>query len=109
MDLSKFERIDWDDEDDEDGNLVHCLAHGVDEQVVDEVLREEPVEVGIPLNTAEFAIVGPNAERNQMWTLLFDVSWKRGDWLRPITGWPSKAAEIREWELTRKKKWKGKR
>lgn len=109
MDLSKFERIDWDDEEDDDGNLVHCLEHGVDEQVVDEVLREEPVEVDIPLDTAEFAIVGTNAERNQIWTLLFDVSWKRGDWLRPITGWRAKPAEIREWELARKKKWKGKR
>ena len=34
-----FETIEWDDEEDPDGNLAHCLRHGVDEQVVAEVLR----------------------------------------------------------------------
>ena len=109
MNLEKFEQIDWDDEENEDGNLAHCLRHGVTEQVVDEVLGELPVQIRIPLDNAEYSIVGPNRGRNQMWTLLFDASWKRGDWLRPVTGWPAKAAEIREWERTTKMRWRGKR
>ncbi len=39
-----YEAIDWDDEDDEDGNLQHCLRHGVDEAVVGEVLATHPVK-----------------------------------------------------------------
>lgn len=109
MDLFTFERIDWDDEEDEDGNLAHCLRHGVTEQIVDEVLGEEPVEFQPALETAELAIVGPNRERNEMWTILFDVSWKRGDWLRPVSGWRAKPGEIREWEHATRKRWRGKR
>jgi hypothetical protein len=31
VDLSGFEAVDWDDEEDEDGNLAHCLRHGINE------------------------------------------------------------------------------
>ena len=96
MDLRRFEAIDWDDEEDEDGNLAHCLLHGVDERVVDEVLRRQPVVVKMRLNTARFAVVGPDIGGTH-WTVLFDSSYKRGDWLRPITGWRSTATEITEW------------
>lgn len=92
-----FEAIDWDDEEDPHGNLVHCLQHGLDEQVVYEVLREHPVEVKMALQTAEFAIVGPDAA-GVLWTILFDRSYKRGDWLRPITGWQAKPNEGRKWQ-----------
>jgi hypothetical protein len=97
FDPFRFEAIDWDDEDDENGNLRHCLRHDVDESVVYQVLREHPVEVKLAVQSAEFAIVGPDTG-NKFWTLLFDTSWKRGDWLRPVTGWRSKPAEIVEWE-----------
>ncbi len=100
MNLWDFEAIDWDDEEDPDGNLAHCLEHRVTERVVDQVLREEPVEVSIPLETAEFAIVGPDFG-GTMWTLLFDWSYKRGDWLRPVTGWEAERQEIAEWEQGR--------
>ena len=42
MDFRDAEGIDWDDEEDEEGNLVHCLRHGVTEAVVDQVLRNDP-------------------------------------------------------------------
>jgi hypothetical protein len=90
----EFEAIDSDDEEDEDGNLAHCLRHGIDEQVVDEVLREHSVELKLPLQTADFAIAGPDLGRSFLWTVLFDRSFERGDWLRPITGWHSKPNEI---------------
>jgi hypothetical protein len=109
MDLSKYEAIDWDDEEDEEGNLAHCRRNGVDEQVVYEVLAEEPVEVKLPLESAEGAFVGPNRARNQLWTLLFDTSYKRGDWLRPVTGWKAKPAEIKEWEQATGHTWRGRR
>jgi hypothetical protein len=48
LDLSRFEDIDWDPEEQEDGNYQHCLRPGrlgpYPERVVDEVLSEEPVE-----------------------------------------------------------------
>ena len=111
MDLSKYQAIDWDDEDEQpdekDNNLLHCLRHGVDERVVAEVLSEEPVEIRLTLKTAEAAFTGPNRARNQMWTLLFDTSYKRGDWLRPVTGWRAEPAEIAEWERVKGRRWKG--
>lgn len=100
MNLWDFEAIDWDDEEDENGNLAHCLEHGVDERVVADVLTGAPVRVRMKLQTAEFAIVGPDRSRT-MWTILFDTSFKRGDWLRPITGWKSDLQEIQEWKRTR--------
>ncbi len=107
LDPDDFDVIDWDPEDDPVGNHAHCAEHGVDELVVYEVLAGDWVDVQIELDTAEFAIVGPNAKGNFMWTLLFDTSWKRGDWLRPVTGWDSKPKEIREWERVTGKRWTG--
>jgi hypothetical protein len=63
VDLSKFEWIDWDPEDDEQGNTAHCRRLGIPEQVVYEVLSEEPVEIKLPVETAEGAFVGPNRSR----------------------------------------------
>jgi hypothetical protein len=111
MDLSKYEAIDWDSEeeqpDEQRNNLLHCLRHGVDEQVVYEVLAEEPVEIRLHLQSAEAAFTGPNRARNQMWTLLFDTSYKRSDWLRPVTGWRARSTEIREWERVTGRRWRG--
>ena len=102
MRLGDFEGIDWDDPEDTDGNLAHCQQAdhlGPDpERVVAEVLSEEPVEIKLRLHSAEYVVVGPDHRRNQLWIVLFDTSSKRGDWLRPITGWPAEAAEARQWE-----------
>ena len=56
------------------------------------------MEIKLAVKTAEGAFVGPNRARNQLWTLLSDTSYKRGGWLRPVTGCKAKPAEIREWE-----------
>ena len=100
MNVWDFEAIDWDDEDDEDGNLLHCLRRGIDERIVSQVLSEAPVEIKMRLASAEIALVGPDSG-GRMWTVLFDWSYKRGDWLRPITGWPAEPDEIKEWERAR--------
>lgn len=100
MDLSGFEAVDWDDEEDDDGNLAHCLRHGIDELVVDEVLAEAPAEIKMKVETAEFVLIGPD-RGGKMWTILFDRSYKRGDWLRPITGWPSEPREVKAWKRAR--------
>lgn len=97
MNLWDFEGIDWDDEEEDGSNLAHCLLHGVTEVVVDDVLYEDPVEIKLKLRTAEFVIVGPD-RGGAMWTLLFDRSFKRGDFLRPVTGWPSEPEEVQEWK-----------
>lgn len=66
-----FEDLDWDDEDDEEGNYQHCLGAdhlGEDpKRVVDELLAEEPIRSKLRLGTAEFALVGPNAARDTLW------------------------------------------
>lgn len=66
LNLDDFDAIDWDPEDDPAGNLAHCAEHGIDERVVDGVLRGDWVSIEIPVDTAEFAIVGPNAKGNFM-------------------------------------------
>jgi hypothetical protein len=110
LNLGDFEGgIEWDQEEDEKSNLAHCLEHNVDEQVVDEVLYGEWINVEMVVDTAEFAIVGPNLRWDFMWTLLFRPSWFRGDMLRPVTGsgWDSKPSEIREWERVTGYEWTG--
>jgi hypothetical protein len=107
FDPYKWEAIDWDDPDDEDGNFVHCLNHGVGELVVDEVLQQRPVEIKLSPTWSEFVIAGPNAAWDTLWTLLFDSSFKRGDWLRPVTGWEAKTGEIRQWEKITHQTWRG--
>ena len=102
LDLSRFEEIDWDSEDDSDGNWVHCSRADHlgpnPERVVAEVLAEQPGQIKLPLQTAEYSIVGPDSSWASWWVVLFDVSYKRGDWLRPVTGWPAEVAERRAWE-----------
>ena len=97
MNLWDFEAIDWDPDDDEDGNLAHCLRHGVDERIVSEVLSEQPVEVKTKMATVEIAILGPDFG-GKVWLLFFDWSFKRGDWLRPVTGRKAEKEEIDEWK-----------
>jgi hypothetical protein len=106
LNLYDFVDIDWDSEDDPDGNLAHCLRHEVNGRVVAEVLNGEWVDVEMLVYSAEFAIVGPNAKRSVMWTLLFDTSWKGSNLLRPVTGWKSKPKDIRAWEKQTGKKWR---
>lgn len=102
MNIWDVEEIDWDDEEQEGSNLAHCLESHIDEIVVYEVLSEEPVEIKMRVVTADFAIVGPNAARAKWWTLLFDWSYKRGDWLRPVTGWEAEPEEKLAWERGRR-------
>lgn len=105
--LADYEEIDWDSDEDEAGNLVHCLRPDRlgpnPERVVVEVLDEEPVQIEFKVKTAEFAVVGPDQSRSGLWLILFDTSHKRGDWLRPVTGWRAEAAEQRLWENQRGK------
>jgi hypothetical protein len=105
LDLSQYHGIDWDPDDDPDGNLSHCSQPrhlGPNpERVVDEVLSEQSYQINYVVKTAEYAIVGPDRSRASLWLLLLDISHKRGDWLRPVTGWPAETAERRAWEQQR--------
>ncbi len=105
LDPDDFDLLDWDPLEAEGSNLAKCMKRGVDQGVVWEVLEGDWVDVEMPVDTAEFAIVGPNEERNRMWTLLFATSPMRGDWLRPVSGWPSGNDEIAEWENQTGQKW----
>lgn len=105
MRLSDYEGIEWDDDEDEDGNLAHCRRADRlgpnPERVVDEVLSEEPVRVKFRTVTADLVVVGPDRSRSKLWLIVFAESTRRGDWLRPITGWKAETAEIRQWEKQR--------
>lgn len=105
LDLDEFDTIDWDPVEAEHSNLAKCMGRGIDEGVVWEVLQGDWVDVEMPVETAAFAVVGPNEERNKMWTLLFAMSPVRGDWLRPVTGWPSDNDEVAEWENQTGQEW----
>lgn len=106
LDLSRYHGIEWDPEEDLDGNLVHCMQADHlgpnPERVVAEVLSEEPVEVTMRVQSAEFALVGPDRSRSVLWVVLFSTSRKRGDFLRPVTGWRAEAAERHEWHQARR-------
>jgi len=60
----------------------------------------------IRLETADFAIVGPDERRGNLWTILFDVSRRRGDWPSPVTGCKSKASEEGLWQQTTGRAWR---
>ena len=106
LNLEYFDAIDWDSIEAEGSNLAKCMSRGIDEGVVWEVLEGDWVDVEMPVETAEFAIVGPSEEHNRMWTLLFATSSKRGDWLRPVTGWPSDSREVAEWRNQTGQEWR---
>lgn len=102
LDLSRFEELEWDPEDQEDGNWQHCARPGHlgprPERVVHEVLSEEPVDFKMELQTAQFSIVGPDVSTSSLYVILLDVSDRRGDFLRPITGWPATSRAREAWE-----------
>jgi hypothetical protein len=105
LDLSRYEDVDWDPEEQEDGNWQHCARPdrlgSRPDRVVDEVLRSEPVEFKMRVQTAEFSIVGPDVSTSSLWVVLFDTSHKRGDWLRPVTGWAATPRARQAWHAGR--------
>lgn len=115
LDIYRYEVIDWDDpEEDPDSatnNLLHCQQadHLGDqaELIVFELFRDDWAEVKFQVQTAEYAVVGLALSR--LWLVLFEDSPKRGDWLRPVTGWLAEADEIAEWERATGRTWKGQR
>lgn len=109
LNLDDFDELDWDDEDVTGSNLAHILEHGIDDVAVEDVLADDWISVEMTVHTAAFAIVGPDQTWNRMLTLLFDTSWKQGNWLRPVTGWESEPPELLEWERVTGQKWGGRR
>lgn len=83
LNLSWYHEIDWDSDEDPEGNLAHCQRPDhlgpEPERIVGEVLSEEPVEVKMRVQTAEFVVVGPDRSRSMWWVVLLDTSYKRGD------------------------------
>jgi len=109
LNLDDFDALDWDEEDAEGSNLAHILEHDIDDVAVEDVLADDWINVEMTVHTAEFAIVGPDRRWNRMLTLLFDTSWKQGNWIRPVTGWESEPPELLEWERVTGRKWRGRR
>ena len=109
LNLDDFDALDWDEEDMEGSNLVHILEHDIDDVAVEDVLADDWISVEMIVHTAEFTIVGPDRRWNRMLTLLFDTSWKQGNWLRPVTGWESEPPELLEWERVTGRKWRRRR
>lgn len=102
LDIYRYEVIDWDDpETDPDpatNNLLHCQQAdhlGMQaELIVAEVFLGAWAEVRFKTQTAQYSVVG--VALSNIWLVSLEDSPKRGDWLRPVTGWPAEVAEIRE-------------
>jgi hypothetical protein len=115
LDIHRYEIIDWDDPEidpePETNNLLHCQQAdhlgAQAELIVYELFRGIWAEVGFKTLTTQYAVVG--VAISNIWLVLFEDSYKRGDWLRPVTGWPAERAEIHEWEQATGETWKGKR
>lgn len=107
VDIARFETIEWDDDEDPDGNFAHCSTPDHltwdARRIVAEVVSEEPVQIHFPMKSAGYAFVGPCRARNRLWVVLFVDSERRDDWIRPVTGWPAELGEQREWERQRGK------
>lgn len=116
LDIHRYELIDWDDPEmdpsPETNNLLHCQQAdhlgAQAELIVYKALYEgEWASVRFRMQTAEYAVVG--VAFSGIWLILLEDSPKRGDWLRPVTGWSAEAAEIREWEKATGQTWRGRR
>ncbi len=115
LDIYRYEIIDWDDpEVDPDpatNNLLHCQQAdhlgAQAELIVAELFRGWWAEVRFRTQTAEYSVVG--VALSNIWLVLLEDSHKRGDWLRPVTGWPAEPAEIREWERATGQQWRARR
>jgi hypothetical protein len=115
LDIYRYETIDWDDPDvdpdPETNNLLHCQQAdhlgAQAELIVFEMFYNYWAEVQFKTTVAQYTVVG--MALSSIWLLLLCDSYKRPDWLRPITGWPAERGEIRAWEQATGQTWKGKR
>jgi hypothetical protein len=107
LNLDDFDALDWDEVESQSSNLAHILEHDIDDVAVEDVLAHDWINIEMTVHTAEFAIVGPDRRWGRILTLLFDTSWKQGNWLRPVTGWESEPPELLEWERVMGQKWGG--
>jgi hypothetical protein len=116
LDIRRYELIDWDDPEADDNpetnNLLHCqqAEHlGAQAEMIVYTIFYDGLwaEVKFKAQTAQYAVVG--VALANIWLVLLKDSDKRGDWLRPVTGWPAERPEIREWEQATGETWKGRR
>jgi hypothetical protein len=113
LDIYRYEIFDWDDPeldpDPETNNLLHCQRAdrlgAQAEVIVAELFRGDWAEVRFRKQTAEYSVVG--VALSDIWLVLLEDSHKRGDWLRPVTGWQAEAAGIRQWEKLTGQTWRG--
>ena len=109
LDIYRYEIIDWDDPgldpDPETNNLLHCQRADHLGDQAELIVLGDWAEVRFKVQTAEYAVVG--VALSDIWLILLEDSPKRGDWLRPVTGWPAEVAEIRQWEKLTGQVWRG--
>jgi uncharacterized DUF497 family protein len=80
--------FEWDD-----ANLGHIGRHGVSPQEVEQVIENEPYELGYYVENGETrsSLLGETAGGR----LLMVVITERGDWIRPVTAYPPGAALLK--------------
>jgi hypothetical protein len=71
--------------------------------IVYELFLGHWAEVKFRKQTAEYSVVG--VAISDIWLVLLKDSHKRGDWLRPVTGWSAEDAELRQWEKLTGQAW----
>jgi hypothetical protein len=80
-------------------NLTHMAVHGIDDNLVVEVLAGEPVfaqNPPAPDRSGSDLMIGPSAT-GRWWTIVILLVDDDADIWRPITGWPSTSREQQLW------------
>jgi len=79
-------------------NSGHFQVHGVDTNLIYDVLAGEPIFFGNPPadnRSGTHLMIGP-ASDGRFWTIVIVMTHEPGVW-RPITGWPSTTKEMTTW------------
>lgn len=75
--------IIWDADDDPNGNVRHCAAHGITKDEVEEVLRN-PADVDVSRSTGRPVVFGDTGTGRHV-IVVFE--WKNADTVYPITAY----------------------
>jgi hypothetical protein len=80
----RFQSILWDLDDEPEGNVVHCLAHGVTKQEVEEVVQDPRSRPGVSRTSGKPALFGDTSTGRHLIVVYEQVD---DDTIYPITAY----------------------
>jgi len=78
-------------------NVEHLSRHGLDQNIVWDVLADAPIFVLDSKEHAATHLMTGRESTGRMWTVVIMLVDDELDWWRPITGWPSERLEVETW------------